>query len=63
LGSKIVYIQINKDFDFKDNVSLQKKLPDNIKELSSEVWVSPSAVLGFKIDMSLPNFAFTKGLS
>jgi len=33
-----------------------------MKGLLFEVWVSPSAMLGFKIDSSLPNFAFTKGL-
>jgi len=41
----------------------QKKKPtDSISGLLFEVWVSPSAMLGFKTDMSLPNFAFTKGL-
>jgi len=41
---------------------MQQSPLDGIKRARSEVWVSPSAILGFKIDMSLPSFAFTKGL-
>ena len=43
-------------------VQIQKKPFDGIKGLSSEVWVSPSALLGFQDRSSLPNSVFTKGL-